>query len=234
MAPDLHDRGSRVQPRFESSTVLSLFPTLVWQARLSVAERDAIATAVLPRLEARCGGLGKLAPGRSWQSDSDLQEDAAFAELMGCVGALADRVLTFLKIGHREYRITGCWANVNPPGATHSVHAHPNNFLSGVYYLRVPPGADTICFHDPRVQAAVVRPPVTELTAENADQVVVRVQEGTLLAFPSWLHHSVNANASDALRISVSFNVMFKAFSEAVSPPMWSGGRSEGGDDAPA
>ena len=50
---------------------------------------------------------------------------------------------------------------------------------------------------------------------------MVRVQEGTLLVFPSWLHHSVNPNASDGLRISVSFNLMFQGFSEAVSPPMW-------------
>lgn len=34
------------------------------------------------------------------------------------------------------------------------------------------PGADRINFHDPRPQAAVIRPPVVELTAENADQVV--------------------------------------------------------------
>jgi uncharacterized protein (TIGR02466 family) len=210
-------------PRFESSTVLPLFPTLVWQARLSAAHRDAIAHAVLPQLDVRCGGFEKLPSGRSWQSDPGLHEDAAFAELMGCVTALVDRVLAFLKVGHRECRLTGCWANVNPPGTAHAVHAHPNNFLSGVYYLRVPQQADTICFHDPRIQAAVVRPPVTELTGENADQVVVRVRDGTLLMFPSWLHHSVNANASTELRISVSFNLMFDAFAETVSPPMWSG-----------
>ena len=57
----------------------------------------------------------------------------------------------------------------------------------------------------------------------NADQVVVRVRDGTLLMFPSWLHHSVNATASTELRISVSFNLMFDAFAETVSPPMWSG-----------
>jgi uncharacterized protein (TIGR02466 family) len=106
-------------------------------------------------------------------------------------------------------------------GASHRRHAHPNNFLSGVYYVRTPAGADTINFHDPRVQGAVIRPPVVELSAANTDQVVVRVCEGTLLMFPAWLEHSVDANASDEERISVSFNVMFSSFTENLSKPLW-------------
>ncbi|MGH8628692.1 MAG: putative 2OG-Fe(II) oxygenase [Gammaproteobacteria bacterium] len=39
---------------------------------------------------------------------------------------------------------TGCWANVNGIGASHGVHTHPNNFLSGVYYVQTQAGADTI------------------------------------------------------------------------------------------
>ncbi len=98
----------------------------------------------------------------------------------------------------------------------------PNNFLSGVYYVRTPKGADTINFHDPRSQTEIIRPPVTVLTAENTDQVVVRVKNGTILLFPSWLAHSVDANKSDGIRISVSFNVMFSAYAEKMSTPLWS------------
>jgi uncharacterized protein (TIGR02466 family) len=110
--------------------------------------------------------------------------------------------------------------------AAHKAHSHPNNFLSGVYYVRADPGADRINFHDPRPQAAVIRPPVVELTAENTDQVVVQVRNGTLLFFPSWLVHSVDANPNEAERISVSFNVMLSAFTERLSQPLWSGERS--------
>ncbi|TMH96511.1 MAG: hypothetical protein E6H43_19560, partial [Betaproteobacteria bacterium] len=95
------------------------------------------------------------------------------------------------------------------------------NFLSGVYYVRTRPGSDAINFHDPRIQAGVIRPPVVELTAENTDQVVVRVTNGTLLMFPSYLEHSVDANASEEERISVSFNVMFSSFTEKLSKPLW-------------
>ena len=93
--------------------------------------------------------------------------------------------------------------------------------MSGVYYLRTHPGADTINFHDPRTQASVIRPLVVELTAGNTDQVVVKVTNGTLLMFPSYLQHSVDANMSDEERISVSFNIMFSSFTEKLSRPLW-------------
>ena len=62
---------------------------------------------------------------------------------------------------------------------------------------------------------------VVELTAENTDQVVLRVRDGTLLLFPSFLEHSVDANASDQERASVSFNVMFSEFAERMAKPLW-------------
>ena len=62
---------------------------------------------------------------------------------------------------------------------------------------------------------------MVELTAENTDQVVVRVKDGTMLVFPSYLQHSVDASASEEERISVSFNVMFSSFTENLSKPLW-------------
>jgi len=61
-----------------------------------------------------------------------------------CINEAADSVLAYLRTVHRGPKITGCWANLNAPGAGHPVHSHPNNYLSGVYYVRVEPGANTI------------------------------------------------------------------------------------------
>jgi uncharacterized protein (TIGR02466 family) len=138
-------------------------------------------------------------------------------------------LLAHLHVGHeglrRGLRITGCWANVNGPGAGHAMHAHPNNYLSGVYYVRTQDGADTINFHDPRPQAAIIRPPVGELSADNADLVVVKVKDGALVLFPAWLPHSVEVNRSAGPRISISFNLMFSAYAETMAAPLWQGGR---------
>ncbi|MEP6942109.1 MAG: putative 2OG-Fe(II) oxygenase [Betaproteobacteria bacterium] len=61
----------------------------------------------------------------------------------------------------------------------------------------------------------------TELTAYNTDQVVVAVEIGTLVIFPAWLLHSVDANQSELPRISISFNVMFTEFAKTMGQPLW-------------
>ena len=60
-----------------------------------------------------------------------------------------------------------------------------------------------------------------ELTADNTDPLVVKVRNGTLLMFPSFMEHSVDANMSEEERISVSFNVMFSSFTRQLSKTLW-------------
>ena len=59
------------------------------------------------------------------------------------------------------------------------------------------------------------------LSAEKTDQVVVRVKNETMLLFPAYLQHSVDASASDEERISISFNIMFSSFTKNLSKPLW-------------
>ena len=165
--------------------------------------------------------LTEIPPGGSWQSGQDLHNREQFEDLISCIHSTAQTVLRFLKVGHNEIEITGCWANINASGASHAIHSHPNNFLSGIYYVHTHPGAESVNFHDARPQADVIRPPVTELTSQNTDQVVVTVSDGVLLMFPSYLAHSVSPNESDKLRISISFNMMFSRFAEQLSKPLW-------------
>jgi ectoine hydroxylase-related dioxygenase (phytanoyl-CoA dioxygenase family) len=49
----------------------------------------------------------------------------------------------------------------------------------------------------------------------------VRVKDGTLLVFPSYLYHSVDTNSSGEIRVSLSFNLMFSRFTAALSRPLW-------------
>lgn len=207
--------------RWSASDVVPMFPTLVWKVQLKSELHEAMDAKLLAVLDEMRRVDAPLVPGEGWQSEQMLHRRPEFGELVACIDSLARGVLRFLRTGYDAIEITGCWANVLAPGGTHRMHAHPNNYLSGVYYLRTPPGADAINFHDPRPQAAVIRPPVVALTAENTDQVVVNVRNGTLLMFPSYLQHSVDANRSEAERVSISFNLMFSAFAEQVSKPLW-------------
>lgn len=205
----------------ESSDVIPMFPTLVWKVVLKAQVRDAIEAKILAALAGMRRDLPKLESGHGWQSEQTLHQREEFRDLAACVRDVAKSILRFLRIGYERFEITGCWATVLAKGAPHKAHTHPNNFLSGVYYVRTRPGAESINFHDPRSQTAIIRPPVVELTAENTDQVVVRVTNGTLLMFPSYLEHSVDANASEDERISISFNIMFTSFTENLSRPLW-------------
>lgn len=201
------------------SDVLSLFPTLVWQFELTHETRNEVSRNILKALDSLRPAPATMEPG--WQSGQVLHELEALRGLVSHIYDAVGSVLEFLRTGYDEVEITGCWANISPPGASHKSHHHPNNFLSGVYYVQTGPGADSINFHDPRAQTGIIRPPVTELTAANTDQVVVRVRDGTLLLFPAYLEHSVDANESDRERITVSFNVMFSSFAENLSRPLW-------------
>ena len=208
-------------PWIQASDVVPMFPTLVWKISLKPEVRDAIDAKAMGTLERLRRDLPILELGQGWQSEQTLHEREEFQDLISCVNKFAKSILRFLRIGPDAFEITGCWATVLAKGATHKVHSHPNNFLSGVYYVRTRPGSDTINFHDPRRQTGVIRPPVVELTAENTDQVVVSVTNGSLLMFPSYLEHSVDTNVSGEERISISFNIMFTSFTEQLSKPLW-------------
>ncbi|MCG8428491.1 MAG: 2OG-Fe(II) oxygenase family protein [Chromatiales bacterium] len=212
------------QSWIEHADLLSLFPSHVWTFDLTAEEREKIAHEITPELEAIRPVFSENRTGVGWQSPQDLHRRESLTTLVSIIDDSTRSILRFLKIGYDAFEITGCWANINSPGCSHRMHSHPNNFLSGAYYLQTQAGADTINFHDPRIQAAVIRPPVTELTGSNTDQVVVKVKDGMLLLFPAYLQHSVDANTSDRERISISFNIMFSSFTENLSKPLWSGG----------
>jgi uncharacterized protein (TIGR02466 family) len=205
----------------EASDVIPMFPTLVWKIQIRKQLHEAINAKILQTLEGLRTDLPRLASGRGWQTEKRLHEREELQDLVNCINDATKSILRFLRIGYEAFEITGCWATVLAKDAVHRAHRHPNNFLSGAYYVRTHPGADTINFHDPRTQANVIRPPVTELTAENTDQVVVKVTNGTLLLFPSYLEHSVDATTSVEERISISFNIMFSSFAENLSKPLW-------------
>jgi uncharacterized protein (TIGR02466 family) len=203
------------------SDVIPMFPTLVWKAQLEAQLGKGIDAKMLAALARMRKAMAPLAPGHGWQSIQTLHTLEDFQDLVSCVRHTVTGILRFLKVGYDAFEISACWATVLATGAAHRVHHHPNNYLSGVYYLRTHPGADTINFHDPRSQTGIIRPPVVALTADNTDQVVVRVRNGLLLFFPAYLQHSVDANASDKERISISFNIMFSDFTHNLSKPLW-------------
>ena len=155
------------------------------------------------------------------QTAHDLHTLPEMQELNGYFMGAVNEVMGILSTKHKDVEITGCWANIHPSDHTHNLHTHPNNFLSAVYYVTVPPGGREITFYDPRIQQYILTPEFEQSNAHNSERMNIEVEEGMLLLFPSWLVHAVAGSTSNERRISISFNINFTDFTARVSPPRW-------------
>ena len=142
-------------------------------------------------------------PGVRWLKEQIDQTTAAFLRHVGI-----DRAVSWTLFG---------WYNVNRYGDHHAPHTHPGAYLSGTYYVRVPPAPANpdaqsarqacISFYDPRTAANMIALG-SEPDARAAH--MVRPSAGTLLMWPSPVQHYVHPNLSEEQRITISFNVIRK------------------------
>jgi uncharacterized protein (TIGR02466 family) len=207
---------------FKNVQTVQLFSVPVWAQQLE----DATATRLNANLLRAAARLKAELPhavpaGEGWQTRTDLHRLPEFAPMVGVIDAATRHVMNALKVVPTPFEITGCWMNMKPRGEDHGVHNHPNNFLSGVYYVDVPPGADRIVFHDFRMERNAILPRYTEETALTASLVRLAVRSGLLVMFPSWLMHSVAPNPTAHERVSLAFNIMFSDFAATLATPSW-------------
>jgi len=209
---------------FERVSVQPFFPTYVWVHDLKPEIYERLNRQLMRDLDAMTAPRPPLPPGNySWQTEHTVHECEEFAELTGIMTAASKSVIDQMEVAYQSFVITGCWANMSPPGVFHIAHTHPNNFLSGVYYIQVADGADTISFHEPRPQQDILSPIAIRHNKYNSLVHHMKVKPGRLVIFPAWFVHSVGRNESAQLRVSVSFNVMFEPFAETISKPKWTG-----------
>ena len=119
------------------------------------------------------------------------------------------------------------WVHITRDGGYHDVHLHPNCSWCGIYY--VDPGASTLT---PPNGCNRFYPPfepnyqdfgTTGLMVDPAD---VAPEEGTLVIFPSYLHHSAIIYRGSRDRIIASFNARVRlpqappaGAAQGASPP---------------
>ena len=212
-----------VEAVVERSEAVPLFPSFVWKTQLRREVYERINRDIVRALARMSASMPPLGRGAKNQTEQDLHELPEFAELSDIALGAGGGVLEFLRLQSTPLVVTGCWANISAPGAAHKPHTHPNNFLSGVYYVQADEGARHIHFDDPRPQTNIISPRTLEITAENAGQIHLGVSEGMLVMFPAWLQHSVPENKSSRERISIAINLMFTSFGETMAQPKWQG-----------
>jgi uncharacterized protein (TIGR02466 family) len=101
--------------------------------------------------------------------------------------------------GWRELRLKGR-QNVIMPGACDTPHNHPVSALSAVYYVAVPKNSGDILLHDPR---GGIDYSWWSYNERRRPFVRITPKAGTMLIFPGYLVHSVEANLSRSPRISI-------------------------------
>jgi uncharacterized protein (TIGR02466 family) len=206
---------------FANTEVNELFVTPLWTLQLKPEVYEPLNAHLGREIRALSEKRQDVGLGTSLQTDPILHQRPEFAELMSIVNTGVKSAIDFMEVEHVGFEITGCWANICPNGAINSSHNHPNNFLSGVYYVDIPKGSGEIEFSDPRPQMGAIMPRVKKRTRFNANKISLAPKPGQLVIFPAWLVHAVGPNQALEDRISISFNAMFKSFTENMSPPLW-------------
>lgn len=206
---------------FADTQISNLFPTPLWildladPVPMNAALTRAIADLLTPRPQVPIG--------TSLQTDPVLHTLPAFADFAKATAEAVNAALASMHVKHAGWGFSGMWANINPTGAKNTPHTHPNNFLSGVYYVVTPGTSGRIQFQDPRPQAGVMMPPTAQPSPYVSNEVTVEAKPGRFVLFPGWLVHGVPTNTTEQDRISISFNVMFDRFAETMAAPLWAG-----------
>jgi uncharacterized protein (TIGR02466 family) len=128
-------------------------------------------------------------------------------ELTEIVEQKISEVSSIMDFGVRAI-IDKCFININQSGHSHNTHDHPGSLLSAVYYVNTGPGRGNLKFHsDNRLIEWNQRPDrIVSYNQLNSSSWSVVPKTGTLVIFPGWLKHQVEANTTQEDRISIVYN----------------------------
>jgi len=191
----------------ERGSLSQLFATPVWTFKPRDAER--LAEDVAEYLLARRAKTPPRAPGDLWQSRPDLHLAPELGALVRVVDEAGRAALAVLQV-ECQLAITGLWGNIGGRDSALHEHTHPNNYLSGIFFVRMPEGSGATVFEDPRAEARVLRPKTLKSNPLNSLEFEYQGAPGTLLLFPAWLEHGVRPSHAGAERITIAFNLMVK------------------------
>ena len=105
--------------------------------------------------------------------------------------------------------ITQSWISYTETNQFHHKHAHPNSYISGVFYISADKKVDSVTFNkffpDSRIRLNI-----TKYNIFNSSSCTFPVETGDIFLFRSSLVHGVGKKKGNNIRISLSFNVFFK------------------------
>ena len=143
--------------------------------------------------------------GNTTSDDAEVLKREEFTALREFCEASVQEYLTTVHAPKNQVRmrITQSWCNYTKPGQFHHKHAHPNSFISGVFYLQTT-AEDKIYFYRDGYQQ--IKMPSENWNVWNSESWWFEAPQGRLILFPSSLTHMVETVKGENTRISLSFN----------------------------
>ena len=112
-----------------------------------------------------------------------------------------------LDIGRFPLKFTECWLNIYSEGHAQEIHQHANAVVSGIYYVKAPPGSGDLLIHSPYADV-MLDPPECKPNGLNIKVMPITPKEGMMILFRSFVKHSVRPTRCKEERISIAFNLI--------------------------
>lgn len=193
---------------------LLLFPTVVSKGKVN--DVDFIERLKNSVVSLKTNGEGHFSKHvERFESEDNLHERPEFKELCDLILEQSGQLLDNQTLIRESHYITSMWATISNKNFIHTVHTHPNSYLSGLIYLNAPENCGNLVFRDPRQATSVMQYEYSEFNFYSSGRYTVKPENGGLLFWPHWLEHMVESHnenyTGEEDRIMIAFNVMVKA-----------------------
>lgn len=193
-----------------------LFPSLLFEGNLENVnlcddlEKEILKLIETDQVQVERNGLYYIAT-----TEDNLQELEQFKEISDIILKESESILDFYKLKRESHYISNMWSHVTHFHNMHQEHIHPNCFLSGILYIRVPKYSSQTIFCDPRPSTKTMVYEYEDLGLYNSNLWWEEPVKGKLLIWPHWLPHCIDfknsgAEKTDEKRIVLAFNIMVK------------------------
>jgi len=143
-----------------------------------------------------------------WHSNNILNNQKFF-NLTEKITSIASEEFSHVLNKDRILKLNNCWFNINNKGAYNQSHVHPMSVLSGVLFVDAEKSSP-ILFENINYYSQFYLDGCLEEKFKVNFGVLLDASyspiNGTMLIFPSYLHHSVRQNLQNKDRITISFN----------------------------
>ncbi len=205
---------------FVAQETIGIFPSLVYRAQALPAEPVSLQSLIVATQQSV---PAQVPQGPRRRSPPALQAEPSFQELTATIASMAAESLKMAAFRQPDCVVSALWGEAAPAAWSEPATQAPNAHLTFILALTVPPGFGVKVL-DPRPQAQVIVPMVSEPNELNARQVTIPMAAGHILLLPGWMPHAVQGDpGGSGDYLLLRGQTLFRRMAEEVSPPMWTG-----------